>query len=254
MIGRFIVISINNTYIFELIRWTPQSYTLKSGKPLTALSPNPITEIVADPGFLWGGGANPPGRGAPTYDFAKISQKLHEIERIWTPACAHPSCPLPLRSANESGFMLSTNTIPKEWKKKSGNLWMGERPISLWRSFLHVSVQLALWIALSYRISTRLGANPPGVAPTYDFAKFSQKPHEIERIWPRGARVSRAPLRSANAYGHTYHCNSRSSSRGGWRNMKSMWLPLAIFLVTNPLLQAKENLPLWNWILGPCWR
>ena len=24
-------------------------------------------------------------RGAPTYDFAKFSQKLHEIERIWTP-------------------------------------------------------------------------------------------------------------------------------------------------------------------------
>ena len=24
-------------------------------------------------------------RGVPTYDFAKISQKLHEIERIWTP-------------------------------------------------------------------------------------------------------------------------------------------------------------------------
>ena len=24
-------------------------------------------------------------RGAPTYDFAKCSQKLHEIERIWTP-------------------------------------------------------------------------------------------------------------------------------------------------------------------------
>ena len=27
----------------------------------------------------WGGGG-----GAPTYDFAKFSQKLHEIERIWT--------------------------------------------------------------------------------------------------------------------------------------------------------------------------
>ena len=39
---------------------------------------------VADPGFLPGGGANSPG-GAPTYDFAKFSQKLHEIERIWTP-------------------------------------------------------------------------------------------------------------------------------------------------------------------------
>ena len=23
--------------------------------------------------------------GAPTYDFAKFSQKLHEIERIWIP-------------------------------------------------------------------------------------------------------------------------------------------------------------------------
>ena len=39
---------------------------------------------VADPGFPRGGGANSPG-GAPTYDFAKFSQKLHEIERIWTP-------------------------------------------------------------------------------------------------------------------------------------------------------------------------
>ena len=44
---------------------------------------------VADPGFPQGGGANPSGGGgtggAPAYDFAKISQKLHEIERIGTP-------------------------------------------------------------------------------------------------------------------------------------------------------------------------
>ena len=38
---------------------------------------------VADPVFPRGGGANPPG--ASTYDFVKISQKLHEIERIWAP-------------------------------------------------------------------------------------------------------------------------------------------------------------------------
>ena len=38
---------------------------------------------VVDPGFSRGWGANPPG--VPTYDFAKFSQKLHEIERIWTP-------------------------------------------------------------------------------------------------------------------------------------------------------------------------
>ena len=39
---------------------------------------------VADPEFPRGGGANSPG-GAPKYDFAKFSQKLNEIERIWAP-------------------------------------------------------------------------------------------------------------------------------------------------------------------------
>ena len=38
---------------------------------------------MADLGFPLGS-ANSPG-GAPIYDFAKFSQKLHEIERIWTP-------------------------------------------------------------------------------------------------------------------------------------------------------------------------
>ena len=47
---------------------------------------------VADPGFPRGGGANSPG-GAPTYDFAKFSQKVHEIERIRTPGGARPSHP-----------------------------------------------------------------------------------------------------------------------------------------------------------------
>ena len=32
------------------------------------------THAAADPGFP---------RGAPTYDFAKFSRKLHDIERIW---------------------------------------------------------------------------------------------------------------------------------------------------------------------------
>ena len=39
---------------------------------------------------------------------------------------------------------------------------------------------------------------PPGGAPTYDFAKFSWKLHEIERIWaPRGGGAPRAPPKSA---------------------------------------------------------
>ena len=47
------------------------------------------TISVADLGFPRGGGAN--SRGVPTYDFAKISPKLHEIERIWAPrGGAHP--------------------------------------------------------------------------------------------------------------------------------------------------------------------
>ena len=50
---------------------------------------------VVDPGFPPGKGANSPGEGvgAPTYDFADFSQKLHEIERIRTPRgvpCAAP--------------------------------------------------------------------------------------------------------------------------------------------------------------------
>ena len=32
-------------------------------------------------------------RGAPTYDFAKFSQKLHEIERIWVPEGGVPRAP-----------------------------------------------------------------------------------------------------------------------------------------------------------------
>ena len=40
------------------------------------------------------------------------------------------------------------------------------------------------------------GAPTPrgGGAPTYDFAKFSQKQHEIERISTGGGHVPRAPL------------------------------------------------------------
>ena len=33
-------------------------------------------------------------QGTPTYDFAKFSQKLHKIERIWTPRVASPAPPL----------------------------------------------------------------------------------------------------------------------------------------------------------------
>ena len=41
------------------------------------------------------GGTNSPGEEASTYDFAKFSRKLHEIERIWVPrGVTCPSRPL----------------------------------------------------------------------------------------------------------------------------------------------------------------
>ena len=49
---------------------------------------------VADPGFPRGGGANSLG-GAPTYEFVEFSQKLHEIERIWTPRGRGRASPVP---------------------------------------------------------------------------------------------------------------------------------------------------------------
>ena len=41
-----------------------------------------INMAGADAGFPVGGGANL-REGAPTYDFGKFSEKLHEIEKIW---------------------------------------------------------------------------------------------------------------------------------------------------------------------------
>ena len=48
---------------------------------------------MAVPGFPRGGGATP--RGVPTYDFVKISQKVHEIERNWTSRGGGPVSPAP---------------------------------------------------------------------------------------------------------------------------------------------------------------
>ena len=59
--------------------------TLFAGSSNMLVLPSGLAPLpVADLGFPRGGGTNSPG-GAPTYDFAKFPQKLHEIERIWTP-------------------------------------------------------------------------------------------------------------------------------------------------------------------------
>ena len=54
--------------------------------------------------------------------------------------------------------------------------------------FGKLSARARITISGGSRISPRRGRQlPRGGAPTYDFAKFSPKLHEIERIWaPRG--------------------------------------------------------------------
>ena len=65
---------------------------------------------VADPGFPRGGGANSlgGGRGAPTYNFAQISPKLHLDARGGGGRVPHAPPP-PTKSAND---------LPKCWAKK----------------------------------------------------------------------------------------------------------------------------------------
>ena len=46
--------------------------------------------------------------------------------------------------------------------------------------------KIATYFSGGSRISPRRGRQLPGGAPTYDFAKISQKLHEIERIWTPG--------------------------------------------------------------------
>ena len=61
-----------------LLRWTMLN-------PHFSSLPNVSNRVDRKKGDTSGGSRISPRGGAPTYDFAKFSQKLHEIERIWTP-------------------------------------------------------------------------------------------------------------------------------------------------------------------------
>ena len=62
---------------------------------ITRYKRDPVYLSVADTWFPRGVGANSPGGGAPTYEFVEFSQKLHEIERIWTPGGRGSPAPPP---------------------------------------------------------------------------------------------------------------------------------------------------------------
>ena len=71
----------------------------------------------ADPGFPVGGGADPLG-GAPTYDFVKFSEKLHEIEKILGRRGARAGCAplnLPLMMPSVKLLFLSKHN----WRQTS---------------------------------------------------------------------------------------------------------------------------------------
>ena len=79
-------------------------------------------------------------RGSPTYDFAKFSQKRHEIERIWTPSLASP----PLRSANDMHFKLA---LPTGYKYSFFMLSLNAK--IYWFISVHITVGLELYLVCS---------------------------------------------------------------------------------------------------------
>ena len=67
-------------------------------------------------------------KGGPTYDFAKFSQKLHEIERIWTPSWG-ASLAAPIRSATDEGSPLRIDQL---FKKIQMAWYISKSYLSLW--------------------------------------------------------------------------------------------------------------------------
>ena len=75
---------------------------------------------------------------------------------------------------------------------------MGKFTIFFYAQFLFRNVKIGLNNSVADPGFPRGGdTNPPGVvggAPTYDFTKFSQNMHKIEKIWtPSEARVPGIP-------------------------------------------------------------
>ena len=80
-------------------------------------APNPGSTNAkqgADPGFPIGGGTNPREGGA-TYNFAKLFEKLHEIEKIFGPwGGALGGCPLgSVNAKGEQSLLLFMQWIRK---------------------------------------------------------------------------------------------------------------------------------------------
>ena len=68
------------TQIKLKIRACSPTYVSNNIKNLPVINVNSFTKAAA--AFPIRGDANPRGEGAPTYDFAKFSEKLHKLEKI----------------------------------------------------------------------------------------------------------------------------------------------------------------------------
>ena len=80
----------------------------------------------------------------------------------------------------------------------NASLWLHSHDASQLPPPPHSQASPLIKTSGGFRISPRRGRQlPGGGVPTYNFAKISQKLHEIERMYvPRGACIPRAPLRS----------------------------------------------------------
>ena len=156
-----------------------------------------LSDSVADLGFPRGGGANSPG-GAPTYDFAKFSQKLHEIERIWTPGGGGGTRPKfyyvdpPLRFKHVRSFPNYSQYFRLNWAWNIDAFrnrfvlicfedfwgWVQQNYSTSWIRYWFCNHVMGICSG-GFRISlTRKGFQPKGGVTSLLFVNLTQKLHE----------------------------------------------------------------------------
>ena len=163
-----------------------------------------VTLAVADPGF---------SRGASLLHviFCQILAGNYMKMKEFGPRGGVPGTPLYSPLLSGCFWLFVSEFWEAHWCADHMTQWRHWRaPASARATFVKLSQHLIQQFGWNYHLLSLFvfaipkqwriqdfprggGTNSPGWAPTYDFAKFSQKLHEIERIWDPGG-VPRTPL------------------------------------------------------------
>ena len=134
-----------------------------------------------DPRFPVGGGANPPGGVRQHTNLPDFPKNCMKLRKFWSVGGGmRREYPPWIRHCIVITFLLR----PKPVSDLRRSRCTPSPPVP------YPTDQILLNSSGGSRISPRRGRQLSGGVPTYDFAKFSQKLYEIERIWaPRGAFI-----------------------------------------------------------------